>query len=33
MDPDIEEHYKELLIQWKKYEDSIKEKIEKVEGM
>ena len=28
MDPDIEEHYKELLKQWKVDEDSIKEKLD-----
>ena len=33
MDPDIEEYYKELLKEWTKYEDSIKEKLEKMEGM
>ena len=33
MDPDIEEYYKELLKQWVNYEDSIKEQLEKMEGM
>ena len=33
MDPDTEEHYRELLKQWKKDEDSIKEKLEEIEGM
>lgn len=32
MDPDMEEHYKELLSMWKKDEDKIKEKLEEVEG-
>lgn len=31
MDPDIEEHYKEVLKQWKKEEDNIKDKIEGLE--
>lgn len=31
MDPDIEEHYKEVLKQWKKDEDNIKDKIEGLE--
>ncbi len=33
MDPDTEEHYRELLAQWKKDEDRIKEKIEEIEGL
>ena len=33
MDPNTEEHYRELLKQWKKDEDSIKEKLEEMEGM
>ena len=33
MDPDIEEYYKKQLKQWKEYEDSIKEQLEKMEGM
>ena len=33
MDPDTEEHYKMLLVQWKKDEDSIKEKLEETEGL
>lgn len=33
MDPDMEEHYKELLSMWKKDEDNMKEKLEEVEGM
>ena len=33
MDLDTEEHYKELLLQWKKDEDNIKEKLEEMEGM
>ena len=33
MDPDTEEHYRELLKQWKKDEDIIKEKLEEMEGM
>jgi len=33
MDPDIEEHYKKLLIKWKEYEDSIKEQLEEIAGM
>ena len=32
MDPDMEEHYRELMKQWKKDDDSIKEKIEEMEG-
>lgn len=33
MDPGTEEHYRELLKQWKKDEDIIKEKLEEMEGM
>ena len=33
MDLDTEEHYRELLLQWKKDEDNIKEKLEEMEGM
>ena len=33
MDPDTEEQYRELLKQWKKDEDIIKEKLEEMEGM
>ena len=33
MDPDTEEHYRELLKQWKKDEDSIKDKLEEIDGM
>ena len=32
MDPDIEEHYRELIKQWKKDDDSIKDKLEEIEG-
>ena len=32
MDPDMEEHYRELMKQWKKDDDSIKEKLEGMEG-
>ncbi|PFX13475.1 NLR family CARD domain-containing protein 4 [Stylophora pistillata] len=31
MDPDIEQHYRELMIQWKKDDDSIKDKLEEME--
>ncbi len=30
MDPDIEDHYKELLSQWKKDEDSVKDKLDEL---
>ena len=30
MDPDVEDHYKELLRQWKNDEDNIKEKLEEI---
>ena len=33
MDPDTEERYRELLKEWKKDEDSIKDKLEEMEGM
>ena len=33
MDPDTEERYRELLKEWKRDEDSIKEKLEEMEGM
>ena len=33
MDPDTEKHYRELLLQWKKDEDNIKEKLGEIEGM
>ena len=32
MDPDVEEHYRELLKEWKKDDDSTKEKLEQLEG-
>ena len=32
MDPVIEEHYRELMNQWKKDDDSIKDKLEEIEG-
>ncbi|XP_022805286.1 E3 ubiquitin-protein ligase DZIP3-like [Stylophora pistillata] len=32
MDPDIEEHYRELMKQWKKDDDNIKEKVEEMEA-
>ena len=32
MDPDIEEHYRELMKQWKKDDDSINDKLEEMEG-
>ena len=32
MHPDIEEHYHELMKQWKKDDDSIKDKLEGIEG-
>ncbi|KAL9965573.1 hypothetical protein ACROYT_G029388 [Oculina patagonica] len=31
MDPDMEEHYRELLKQWKKDEDNIKDKLDEIE--
>ncbi|XP_068686903.1 NACHT, LRR and PYD domains-containing protein 3-like isoform X2 [Montipora foliosa] len=33
MDPDVEEHYRELLKQWKKDDDSTKDKLEQLEEM
>jgi len=33
VDPDTEKHYKDLLLQWKKDDDNIKEKLEEMEGM
>ena len=33
MDPDTKEHYKELLAQWKKDEDSIMDKLGEIEGL
>ena len=33
MDPDEEKHYKGLLMEWKKDDDSTKEKLEAIEGM
>ena len=30
MDPDIEDHYKELLNQWKKDEDNVKDKLDEI---
>ncbi|KAL9965543.1 hypothetical protein ACROYT_G029357 [Oculina patagonica] len=33
MDPDTEEHYRELLKQWKKDEDSIKDKLNEIEEL
>jgi len=32
MDPDMEEHFRELMKQWKKDDDSIKEKLDEMEG-
>ena len=32
IDPDMEEHYRELMKQWKKDDDSIKENLEEMEG-
>nr|XP_058960216.1 protein NLRC5-like [Pocillopora verrucosa] len=32
MDPDIEEHYRQLMKQWKKDDDSIKDKLEEIES-
>ena len=32
MDPDVEEHYRELLKEWKKDDDSTKDKLEQLEG-
>ena len=33
MDPDFEEHYRELLKQWKKDDDNTKEKLDELKGM
>ena len=33
MDPVIEKHYKELLGEWKKDDESTKYKLDKIEGM
>ncbi|XP_068733928.1 NLR family CARD domain-containing protein 4-like [Montipora capricornis] len=33
MDPDVEEHYRELLKEWKKDDDSTKDKLEQLEEM
>ena len=33
MDPDTEEHYRKLLREWNRDEDSIREKLEEIEGM
>nr|XP_058950863.1 protein NLRC3-like isoform X2 [Pocillopora verrucosa] len=33
MDPDVEEHYRELMKQWKKDDDSIKDKLEEIEDL
>ena len=33
MDPDTEKHYQELLKEWKKDEDSIKDKLDRMEGI
>ncbi|XP_078381722.1 uncharacterized protein LOC144664461 isoform X8 [Oculina patagonica] len=33
MDPDTEEHYRELLKQWKKDEDNIKDKLDEIEEL
>ena len=30
MDPDIEDHYKELLNQWKKDEDNVKDQLKQI---
>ena len=32
MDPDFEEHYRERMKQWKKDDDSIKDKLEEMGG-
>ena len=32
MDPDTEEHFRQLLKQWKEDEDNIKEKLQDIEG-
>ena len=33
MDPDVEKHYQRLVMEWKKDDDSTKEKLEAMEGM
>ena len=33
MDPDVENHYQELLKEWKKNDDSIKDKLDEIEKM
>ena len=33
MDPEFENHYQELLREWKKNDDSTKEKLDEIEGM
>ena len=33
MDPDVEEHYRKLLEEWKKDDDSIKDRFEEMEGI
>ena len=30
MDPEIEDHYKNLLSEWKKYEDNIKDELKEI---
>ena len=33
MDPDTKQHYQELLKEWKKDEDNIKDQLDKMEGI
>ena len=33
MDPDAEAHFRDLLNDWKKYDDSMKEMLEELKGM
>ena len=33
MDPDVEEHYRELVMEWKKNDENTKEKLEELECM
>ena len=33
MDPDTEKHYRELLKEWKKDEDNIKDQLDRMEGI
>ena len=33
MDPDTEKHYRELLKEWKKDEDNIKDQLNRMEGI